>query len=504
MKPGMWTRALVGIGGLLSLVRAEQFTPELVADFVPGPDGSHPVVVNVDDPASYWLAHIGGNGWIYEMAAGEPRLLSAGQSEPDQSGFPAVVNAVPLGSDTIYIRRNRFQAPWRLEVWKSTPGADAQLLIGLPQCSNVVSKPNLVRWNGKVYFIAEGSWLWETDGTPGGTRRVASLRGPEDPAGECWISRGFALVADRFIFTAYRFPTTPTPTKRIWGSDGTLNGTQLLAEVVWETAIVDQDAVHEERFWFGQGSEIRSTDGTPEGTHTEFTLPGIEIPIYFQWAQGTLYFRAQVGSTAAFLFRSDGTAAGTSPYLPCVSIDYDHYEVLGQRVVTSPGNLFVSDATEQCVQVVGPHTPIQTPPVQALWRLGPRVYFVARTPENGQELWRSDGTLAGTHMVIDFAPGPDDGVSNIAVVGSDVLMSAYTQELGYELWRIRTPYHPADLNCDGVVSVGDIAPFVLAITNPAQYETQYPACDLLNADMNLNAVVNVADIGGFVAALTGR
>ena len=61
----------------------------------------------------------------------------------------------------------------------------------------------------------------------------------------------------------------------------------------------------------------------------------------------------------------------------------------------------------------------------------------------------------------------------------------------------------ADMNCDGVVSVGDIGPFVLALTNPAGYAAQFPGCDINHADMNQDSVISVGDIGGFVQALTG-
>lgn len=61
-----------------------------------------------------------------------------------------------------------------------------------------------------------------------------------------------------------------------------------------------------------------------------------------------------------------------------------------------------------------------------------------------------------------------------------------------------------DMNCNGVVSVGDIAGFVLAITNPAGYAAQYPDCFIYNADINGDGVISVGDIGAFVALLTGR
>lgn len=59
-----------------------------------------------------------------------------------------------------------------------------------------------------------------------------------------------------------------------------------------------------------------------------------------------------------------------------------------------------------------------------------------------------------------------------------------------------------DTNCDGVISVSDIAPFVLALTDPAGYALTFPSCDILHADVNGDKLVGVGDIGPFVAVLT--
>ena len=59
-----------------------------------------------------------------------------------------------------------------------------------------------------------------------------------------------------------------------------------------------------------------------------------------------------------------------------------------------------------------------------------------------------------------------------------------------------------DMNCDGVVSVSDIGPFVTAITNPALYQQLFPNCEITLADMNCDGVVTVGDIGLFVRVLT--
>lgn len=62
---------------------------------------------------------------------------------------------------------------------------------------------------------------------------------------------------------------------------------------------------------------------------------------------------------------------------------------------------------------------------------------------------------------------------------------------------------PGDLNCDGSVNGGDIGPFVLALSDPQAYASQFPACNVLLADTNGDGSVNGQDIGGFVELLGG-
>jgi len=59
-----------------------------------------------------------------------------------------------------------------------------------------------------------------------------------------------------------------------------------------------------------------------------------------------------------------------------------------------------------------------------------------------------------------------------------------------------------DLNCDGVVNNFDIDPFVLALTDPAEYAKRFPRCDRMLADCNGDGVVDNFDIDPFVKLLT--
>ena len=58
-----------------------------------------------------------------------------------------------------------------------------------------------------------------------------------------------------------------------------------------------------------------------------------------------------------------------------------------------------------------------------------------------------------------------------------------------------------DLNCDGVVDLDDVAPFVLALVDPAAYAVAYPNCELARADMDAGGTVDGCDVQAFVNVL---
>ena len=62
---------------------------------------------------------------------------------------------------------------------------------------------------------------------------------------------------------------------------------------------------------------------------------------------------------------------------------------------------------------------------------------------------------------------------------------------------------PGDMNCDWAVNFFDIDAFVLAVTDPVEYATQYPDCDIMNADTNGDGAVDFFDIDSFVALIIG-
>jgi hypothetical protein len=105
-----------------------------------------------------------------------------------------------------------------------------------------------------------------------------------------------------------------------------------------------------------------------------------------------------------------------------------------------------------------------------------------------------DGTLAAWSLAV--APG-----DRLVVAGETDFTRGVVASLGVCTTTCNDT--PGDVNCDGVVSVGDIGAFVTALTDPVGYMSLYPDCFLFNADLNGDEQVSVGDIGPFVELLAG-
>lgn len=134
---------------------------------------------------------------------------------------------------------------------------------------------------------------------------------------------------------------------------------------------------------------------------------------------GRLWFSADDGVHGRELYVSDGTRAGTrlvrDLWPGSTGSNPGGMIAVGKRVVfgaTGAGRgieLYVSDWTRAGTGLLKEFVPgvglDGVPQFFVADPTGPRVYFSAYTATEGRELWITDGTPAGTRLVVDLVPG---------------------------------------------------------------------------------------------------
>ncbi len=279
--------------------------------------------------------------------------------------------------------------------------------------------------SGKLYF-SFGTSLYKSDGTVAGTAILANI-----PA---QFSIGnLTDVNGTLFFTG----NDPTQGLDLWKSDGTVAGTVLVKDIgqydytnkFSETQLVAvgnvvffavNDGIHDSELWKSDGTEagtVMVKDINPEPTGDY-----ISNPQYMTNVNGMLYFSASDGPDGRELWKSDGTEAGT---------------VMVKDI--NPNTGFYQDGNIRR----GDSNPTN------LFNFNGALYFVATDGANGNELWKSDGTEAGTVIVRDIFPGVSynnlsyyvsglfgnsSAPANFAVVNGSLLFSATDSTHGNELW----------------------------------------------------------------------
>jgi ELWxxDGT repeat protein len=228
--------------------------------------------------------------------------------------------------------------------------------------------------------------LWTSDGTAAGTREI----GPDIP----W-PRGLVQIGDRLWLRGSTVPYSGTDGSGLWSTDGTAAGTIRLApDIGFGSLPGGRPGLVLVGGNDGQvGHEPWVSDGTPGGTRllldidtqTEPSLfPGAELPgssdpAHFTSLGSSLLFAADDGlaEVGRELWTTDGTTAGTR-----LLADINR-TVETDGITSWPGS-----------SAPGPFV-----------RFGDRFFFAADDGIYGRELWKTDGTAAGTVLGRDLRPG---------------------------------------------------------------------------------------------------
>lgn len=211
--------------------------------------------------------------------------------------------------------------------------------------------------------------------------------------------------------------------RSLWKSDGTAAGTSLVKSISAGGGDDFNDLTTAGRavFFTVNRTQLWKSDGTSAGTVKLKTFAGDgeyerdPRAAILAASGGTIYFSVAGSEADAGLWKSDGTTSGTVKVKALDEISTEEYDDSRTTAVVAGGTLF----------------------------------FAADDGENGMELWKSNGTTAGTVMVKDIDPragtsdpydyydyGPGSSKpTDLTVVGSTVFFTAEDEDHGRELWK---------------------------------------------------------------------
>ncbi len=257
--------------------------------------------------------------------------------------------------------------------------------------------------NDRLFFAATdelGQEPWLSDGTPEGTFRIADL----DPGPESSIFFLHAgLRDDLAVFFA------DAPGRELWRTDATEDGTFRISDFRPDSPdgafdVSDFFVVGDQAFFTAVTTisfvELWITDGSAEGTRrlTRFEEQGGAGDL-LGVSGDRLVFTARFGDERWELWTSDGTVDGT------------------RRLV------------ELCDSPCRPNP-------RTIGHVRGLLYLRVDEPTFGSELWFTDGTSEGTH-VVNLCPGPCSSDPKLLIPDPDVLYVVADDGVhGRELYRI--------------------------------------------------------------------
>jgi ELWxxDGT repeat protein len=399
--------------------------------------------------------------WVSDgTARGTKQLTHFTESSPFSHGISAYgsLSAAAAIGNRLFFPAN--ETGLGRELWTTDGTAKGTHLVA-DLCPGSCSGVGAVwpAFQNRIYFTpgdpSHGAGLWVTDGTAAGTHVVRDLC-----PGLC-----ISPPSDPFPFGGVLlFSATADPAhnpRQVWKTDGTAAGTLQLSSLPGNNFLNGlQGATAQGKLFFAaddgvHGLELWVTDGTAAGTRLAANIDGVDHggskPDSFMAAGGILYFFADDGVHGTELWKSDGTAGGTElvhefvpgpgslgrigPVNPRADLDGI---LVFPASLGLQSSLWRTDGTDAGTYALTPDdVRVNDLPLdRAFHAAGGKVaFFLARRPASGDELWVTDGTLAGTRE-LDLVPGSSGSQPNfLTPFGDRLVFLANTSVFGApRLW----------------------------------------------------------------------
>lgn len=252
----------------------------------------------------------------------------------------------------------------------------------------------------------------------------------------------------------------------IWISDGTPTGTYMIKDINsdWGSYPTYLTAMNGKLYFIASSDDVFAglwvTDGTEPGTELikDFNPGNSSSAGYLRNINNKLYFRAKDGTNGTELWTSDGTTAGTIMVkdiypgngLYSANSSYPRNFTLMNGMVYFTADdgihgmeLWVTDGTFNGTHMVkninntGDGSQGSSVNLSPGLVNGNLLYFYADDGVHGKEIWVTDGTREGTKIAYDLNPGPNHSNEYSQwgqLAGGDLIVGADDGEIGTEIF----------------------------------------------------------------------
>ncbi|MBC3758153.1 thrombospondin type 3 repeat-containing protein [Hyunsoonleella sp. SJ7] len=304
--------------------------------------------------------------------------------------------------------------------------------------------------NDKLIFVANdgvsGNKLWMTDGTESGTKLFET----ENPKVESRVDNGQLLqqVGNKLYYTAM----DRQDNSGLWVTDGSESGTYLIAPSFPKVIGYNEAKSHIIYFAYSSAydkSVLWKSNGTESGTvviseDIEGTSSSV-VTQGFLTFEDKIFFNGQKESNGTELWVIDETTNEAKLFVDTNRKDgisvINHLALEDKLFYSGNQYLCVSDGTEKGTKYVDFGTNgVLVGDDSEFINFKDKLIFTGSNGEDGIELWISDGTKDGTHMIKDIRVGrrgslDDNGLQTFAVINEVLYFYANDGIHGYELWR---------------------------------------------------------------------
>jgi len=349
-----------------------------------------------------------------------------------------------LGNALYFIAADQFD---RIQLWRSDGTAAGTQVVKELGDLGIYHVETMLEVRGNLFLVAfadaSGKELWISDGTAVGTRLLKDIYPGNIGANPEQLTR----VGNLLFFSA----DEPNAGRELWKSDGTNAGTVLVKDLnPGENSSRPQNLIEVGGALYcsamqNSTHQLYKSDGTATGT---VPLKSFARSLQsFAKVGNTLYFTATERFEYNQLWKSNGEASNTIQVQQLCS-DLTELKGVGTQLYfygkdcATPEaelELLLSNGTANGTRLLKDINLDDVSYVRSINALGNQAIFVAEDQKNGTELWRSDGTLNGTFLLKDINEGnAHSNPEEFIVWGNELYFTAETSGInstGRELWR---------------------------------------------------------------------